>query len=339
MPYPDKPTYICLTPIRNEAWILERFLQCASLWADHIIVADQCSDDGSREIARRFSKVTLIDNDSPAYDEGARQRLLIEASRAIPAEGKRVLIALDADEMLTANWKGSAEWEKAASAKEGTVLRFQWVNLQPGFDTAWIPREDIAFGYVDDGSPHTGEKIHSTRLPTPAGAPVLPLRDIKVLHYQYTSWERMRSKQRWYQCWERLNHPAKRPIQIYRQYNFMQAFPPDEMHPTRPEWLDGYESAGIDMRGVRSEGCTWWDREIVSMFLKHGTERFRRLDIWDVDWPAVAASAGVEVTRPDVADPRSAFDKRVHRWLRATQPRSKEPRIRLLQRALRTAGW
>ncbi len=46
----DKPVLICLTPIRNEAWILERFLQCASLWADYIIIGDQNSDDGSREI-------------------------------------------------------------------------------------------------------------------------------------------------------------------------------------------------------------------------------------------------------------------------------------------------
>src|SRR5579872_3256170 len=92
------PTIICLTPVRNEAWILERFLQCASLWADHIVVADQCSDDDSCEIALRHPKVTLIRNPSPAYDEGARQRLLIDAARRLPAEGRRMLIAIDADE-------------------------------------------------------------------------------------------------------------------------------------------------------------------------------------------------------------------------------------------------
>src|SRR5437667_3161139 len=103
MAYSERPTIICLTPVKNEAWILDRFLQCASLWADHIIVADQCSEDESREIVGRHPKVILIENPSPVYDEGARQKLLLEAARRIP--GKRLLIALDADEMLTANWR------------------------------------------------------------------------------------------------------------------------------------------------------------------------------------------------------------------------------------------
>ena len=34
---------ICLTPVKNEGWILERFLKCTSLWADYIIIADQSS--------------------------------------------------------------------------------------------------------------------------------------------------------------------------------------------------------------------------------------------------------------------------------------------------------
>ena len=56
------PKIICLTPVLNEAWILDRFIRCASLWADHIIIADQGSTDGSREIAQRYDKVIFIDN-------------------------------------------------------------------------------------------------------------------------------------------------------------------------------------------------------------------------------------------------------------------------------------
>src|SRR3954453_20585511 len=92
----DALSTIVVTPVRNEAWILDRFLSCVSLWADHIIVADQGSADGSREIARRHSKVTLIDNPG-SYDEGARQRLLLDAARSF--EGRRVIFAFDADEI------------------------------------------------------------------------------------------------------------------------------------------------------------------------------------------------------------------------------------------------
>ncbi len=88
-----RPTVICLTPVRNEAWILERFLRCASLWADHIVIADQRSDDGSPEIARRFPKVLLIANDTVGLDEAARQRLLLAAARRIA--GPRLLVTLD----------------------------------------------------------------------------------------------------------------------------------------------------------------------------------------------------------------------------------------------------
>ena len=57
-----KPQLIVITPVRNEAWVLEAFLTHCSSWADHIIIADQHSTDGSREIAQQFPKVTLIDN-------------------------------------------------------------------------------------------------------------------------------------------------------------------------------------------------------------------------------------------------------------------------------------
>ena len=76
-----KPTVICLTPVKNEAWILERFLRCASLWADYIIIADQGSDDGSVEIATRFPKVILVENPSSIFNEPERQKLLLEAAR------------------------------------------------------------------------------------------------------------------------------------------------------------------------------------------------------------------------------------------------------------------
>ena len=35
------PTVICVTPVKNEARILPRFLRCAATWADHILIADQ----------------------------------------------------------------------------------------------------------------------------------------------------------------------------------------------------------------------------------------------------------------------------------------------------------
>ena len=102
----DKPLIICLTPVKNEAWILDKFIQCASLWADCIIIADQMSTDGSRDIALKYPKVRLIDNDSEAFNEPERQKLLVDAARQIHFNGqRRLLISLDADEFLTSNFQ------------------------------------------------------------------------------------------------------------------------------------------------------------------------------------------------------------------------------------------
>lgn len=128
---------ICLTPTRNEAWIIKHFLAASSQWADHIIVVDQGSSDGTLEQLQNTSGTDVVLNESPTFDEGHRQRLLINRARQIA--GKRILIALDADEVLSANCLESKEWERIADAKPGTVLRFRWVNVLPEFQKAWIP--------------------------------------------------------------------------------------------------------------------------------------------------------------------------------------------------------
>ena len=164
----DRPTLICLTPVRNEEWILERFLRCASLWADLIIVADQGSTDRSVQIARGFPKVHIVENRGQGYDESERQELLIRTAREL-VPGRKFLLALDADELLTSNYASSAEWARLAAAVPGTVVRFRWVNLMPDMKRAWLSRSAFAWGFMDDGTPHRGKKVHSVRVPMPEG--------------------------------------------------------------------------------------------------------------------------------------------------------------------------
>lgn len=327
---------ICLTPVKDEAWILERFLKCASLWADHIIIADQDSSDNSRQIAGAFEKVILIRNPSEVFNEPDRQKLLIAEARKIP--GPKILLALDADEILSGNWSQSQEWRAMMSAPEGTVIRFQLANILPDLSRCWIPPIYFRWGFVDDGkTQHTGRRIHSARIPLPKGAPSIFVKDIKMLHYQYTDWERMRSKHRWYQAWEMLHNNRNSAVSLYRGYHHMYSVKPSSIARIREEWFAGYEALGVDMRSVCRDERYRWDREILKMFSEHGAGRFAKLAIWDIDWRVVAERLGYE-NASDFIDPRNKWQKMLHGWLKGTQPDAKSLNIRLMDRILKLLG-
>ncbi|MEO8502950.1 MAG: glycosyltransferase family 2 protein [Acidobacteriota bacterium] len=331
-----RPTVVCLTPVRNEAWILERFLRCASLWADHIVVCDEHSEDGSQNIARAFPKVRLIDHRSPSFDEAGRQSRLIDEARRIP--GPRLLMALDADEFLAADALASPSWQEAVNVAPGTVLRFRHSNLFPGLRRCWQPREAHPWGFADDGSAHHGLTLHSPRVPVPSSAPERICEAIPVLHYQYTDWSRMAAKQRWYQCLEAVLWPERSVLDIYRRYHHMDAVARTEQRPVRRGWISGYEAEGIDMTTVHGGPPYWFEREVVLMMERHGAERFRRLAIWDSDWSTLAG--GWNLPRPErFRDPRTRRERVVHRWLRQTQRWPRLPTVARAERWLRRRGW
>ena len=86
------------------------------------------------------------------------------------------------------------------------------------------------------------------------GAPVLDLDDIVVLHFQYTAWERMRSKQRWYQTWELLREDGDGPLEIFRRYHHMHGgWPPEEIQPVKPSWMAGFVESGADFDRLQAE--------------------------------------------------------------------------------------
>jgi hypothetical protein len=336
-PNSSNVSVVCVTPVKNEEWILERFLRCAAMWADHIIILDQGSTDRSAEIASAHPRVQLIIDDDPRYDEQRRQKILLAAARKIV--GTRLIVALDADEALSANTIASPTWAAALRAPPGTVLRLRWANLLPGLATAWVPESPIPFGYVDDGREHHGEVIHQPRIPASDEQPSIVFDQEFVLHYQYAAWGRMKSKQRWYQCWERLHQPRKRPIQLYRQYHFMDAIPPDLVRGVDPAWLHAYEAEGIDMRTTPEQHWYSWDELILDWLVTHGPGTFAKLDVWEPDYRALAQQTGRDVDPRLVADPRSRGTRLVHAWLARTQAQSSERRIRLVQRALIPFGW
>lgn len=310
------PKIICLTPIRNEAWILDRFLKAASLWADYIIIADQMSTDGSREIVQKYSKVILIDNPSESFNEPERQKLLIDEARKI--DGPRLLITLDADEILTPNVLKSPEWHTILTSKPGTIFKFQLANFRPDMKNMWLANH-FPWGYMDDGCQHSSDsKIHSGRIPLPAKHDEIVLNLIKVIHFQYVDWARMQSKHRWYQCFERINFPEKSSLDIFRRYHHMYVIPKNQIIPIPNKWIQEYNNLGIDISSIYHETMLWWDQKVLEFMELYGTKKFKNLHIWDIDWENIAMLWGkknIEVYK----DPRTRLDKYINKWLIKTQ--------------------
>lgn len=333
----NTPTVVCLTPVKDEEWILERFLAAASLWADVIIVADQNSSDRSREIARGFPKVRLIENPNPQYNETDRQTLLIDAAREM-VTGPRLLLALDADEAITGNWITSPEWNQILQATPGTSVRFHWANVKAGGTHYWQSRGSSAWGFMDDGTPHQGEVIHSPRVPIKPDGAVLTCADLHFLHLQYIDPARVTSKQRWYQCYERLRDPDQRPSALFDQYHHMHAIGAKELLPVPVEWLAPYRDAGIDFAAINEppNGLYAWDPLVLELFQEHGMATFARDCLWQ-GWPATAArlQAPPEFAR----DPRSASTRLLHALLQATNQPKKGLFGRLLRSLCKRRRW
>ena len=282
----DRVRVVVVTPVRNEAWILERFLTVTSRFADHIIIADQRSTDDSRAICRRHPKAVVIDNPTDEYSERDRQLLLLRHARAL-VPSPRIILALDADEILAANAVNSPSWHRMLAALPGTILCFERVDLYETPDQCMRHDRLTPLGYVDDGAEHAGREIHSVRVPIPDSAPRLLLPDITVLHYSAVRPKALAAKLRWYSVLENVRGTCpwvfKRRLRYAMHVDFTGT---GRVEPCPAEWLRGWEDTGIDMRSVAEEPYYWWDLEVLQHLNEYGARKFWLDDIWSFDWEA-----------------------------------------------------
>ena len=234
----SKRKIVVLTPVKNEGWILDRFLAVTSCFADLIIIADQNSTDESASIARRFEKVHLITNNSKSYDEAERQLMLIRKARELESREK-ILIALDADEILAANATKQPGWQTMLADKPGTTLYFEKPELYPHPGRCIRADHPWPIGYVDDGVEHVPRKIHSIRIPRPTGGRRLILNDIKIMHYAFCRMDAQRAKMRYYAVLENAlgTQPLHRRLRTYATDAFNEWLPRHQETPR--EWFEG----------------------------------------------------------------------------------------------------
>ena len=315
---------IATMPIRNEAWIIERNLKCLSAFCDAIIVADQNSVDATREICRRFPKVHLVDNLSNEFNERERRQILLDAVRSF--DGQNLVFALDADEILAATiLNPSTLTGLIDQMKHGMSAMFQWITL---WRHPFRYRDDQSvwsnnwkhFAYWDNRRLRfEGHQIHLSRVPESTLTHAVRFEGIKVLHYQFVTWQRMLSKQRYYRVLERVMSPTKKPDDINQTYVITRDERGLALEQVPDEWVNPWLDLGVDLEHFAEEESYWYDIEILRFVGQHGAQHFADLDIWDIDWERkrqLALGQNVDgLPSAPIRDPRKLEQRLYHAYL------------------------
>lgn len=306
---------ILVFPVKNEEWILEQSLTCASLWADHIITAYQDSYDKTLEILRKFPKVIIVENPATVHSSNVR-KLLLEAARNF--EGNNAIFSFDADEIPTSHMLSAEFNQKLENLQPGTALEMEWINLwrSPNHyrnDKSIWSNSWKDFGFIDDRKLEYKTlnivSDHTTRIPSPEKQQHVRLEFPKVLHYQFVDWDRVMSKQAYYRLTE--FEQSKKTFLGVLKINLKYFPSKDEtgLHTSEvpQEWIGAYEKAGIDLQHLTVPKLTWFDREIIKRFKENTPAVYAPLDIWDVNWEQKRQLFGVD--QGVIKDPRSPLEK------------------------------
>lgn len=301
----NKPLLIVMTPVRNEAWVLPAFLRATSLWADFIIVADQMSTDGSRELLKKCNKVILIDNNNPNFNEAERQSMLVTKAREVANGRDCILFGLDADEVFAANFDKTEDWQRLLHSRPGDVFWFKWAEISPDKkhfgDSVFYP-----WAFHDDGKePHGNyvRNMHSMRIPYPIDEKqMFYVKDFRVLHFAYLNEYRVLSKCRFYKFvdWE-LN--KREPIKLARSYNYIKKF----VYDLPRDYLEFEWGNVLDLVDVAARSF-WFDKYVVDRLGEHDKNDLAKLDIWDKQF----------MEQNGLPDPRSLKDKIIHEYIKET---------------------
>ena len=317
----SKPIHIVMTPTRNEAWVIRAFLECNGLWADYIIIADQMSIDGTREIILEYSRgmydvcphraeVILIDNKNPEFNEAERQSMLVAKAREVAAGRDTLLWGLDADEILPANWQETEDGKKILNSKKGDVFWFKWAQLAPDKkhygDSVYYP-----WLFHDDGvEPHGNyvRNMHSMRIPYPIEEKQLEyVNDFRVLHCGLLDPMRIAAKNRFYQFvdWE-MN--KRSPITLSRAYAAHRI--ENQIVDNQFELESEATDFPFDFWSLIELGAehTWFDDYVYERWGKYSEKQVLRLDIWDEEF----------MQYYHIEDTRRWIDKLIHGYLHKT---------------------
>lgn len=328
----DRPLIIVVAPVRNEAWVLDAFLTCASSWADYIILADQHSTDGSREIASKYGKVILVDNNAPEMNQAAARLLLFQKVDQI--EGEKIVFALDADEFLSKDFDRTDGWKQIMESEPGTLFSFRWLNLYGDFRHAvpdgdhmewcchFAPEVRISELY------HQCEKraVHEMRVPCLPSEQVsyVHVTDIRFVHLARLNLVRQKTKEDFYQV-SSVGKLQKRisAVSAYRSYHHLN--PDLETLEHEVELYVKGSDENMACLVKQEDFGQYYIDEMKAIFSRDGYQKYLKLDIWDNPY---LKAAGIEPKKP-------LRYQILHWYLRKTQKASNKKVVKAIDKILK----
>ncbi|MGA2151678.1 MAG: glycosyltransferase [Geobacteraceae bacterium] len=280
-----------LVPARNESKIIGQCLRALSLHTDAIIFLDDCSGDDTVQVVQSLESECSIERVIQMTkwhrDEPGDRNALLQAGREI---GGTHFIALDADEMFTANCTRDGFLRNfILSLKPGDQLYCNWIQLwrsvqQYRFDSSVWTWNYKGIIFADDGKCfYRSDFIHTSRIPPNLGGKKYTIAGYRygLLHFQFVNWRNLLIKQAWYRCLERLRCPEKRAAVINELYAPSKNEENLVLATALPQWLEGYRF--FDPSSYW-EPETWRERQVLGWFSEKGRSCFADLDIWDIEW-------------------------------------------------------
>ena len=324
----NRPLLVVVTPVRNEAWVLDAFLASTSSWADRIILADQHSTDGSREIAARYEKVILVDNDSPEMNQAVARLLLFQEVDKI--EGDKIVFALDADEFLSEGFETTAGWQRIMESSPNEIFSFNWLNLYGDYGhfyyecdyLEWAAHFDPTMNIAHEYHQCEQRSVHEMRVPClPAEkARYIRIDDFNFVHLARLNLIRQDNKSAFYQVHTIANLSGRKSaVSLFRTY-----------YPPQPKTEELRQEAFLNCPEIRNLIKTddvgqYYIDEMLTIFKREGLKKFLKLDIWDNPY---LKAAGVHPRLP-------LRYKCLHWYLRKTREISEKKVVKVMDKILK----
>jgi len=258
-----RPRLVGLANIKNEAWIIERWLERTSKIVDCIIVVDGGSTDGTVEILERHPAVHEIIRIPKGHDDRELLNLnrLLAAVRPLNPEW---VLLLDADEIMDARLPGMLDDLLSRPGvgrylfREITLWRSnqyyrvdkpeRYMRIHSGFPSLlrytpalkWVYPVSLK-GYV---YLLLTQRLWPPRFPLGhrelvgiAGSTV-ELGDVVKIHYHYADWDRAWCRRTRYAVWQAINY--RKPMSELDDIVAWATRSLDEeglkLAPVKPEW-------------------------------------------------------------------------------------------------------